>query len=61
MSIMLFGDRCARDFGQGYERALLHEIPELRVELDDLAGVVWLNSLLESYRARISPPRDLDL
>lgn len=56
MTVVLFGDRCAADFGIGYEQALLHEVPELAIDLDDKDGAVWLNRLLEPYRVAISPP-----
>ena len=56
MVVILFGDRCARDFGDGYEQSLLHEVPELATDLDDTDGARWLNSLLEPYRVAISPP-----
>lgn len=56
MAVVLFGDRCAADFGTGYEQALLHEVPELAVDLDDKDGAEWLNRLLEPYRVAISPP-----
>jgi hypothetical protein len=56
MAVVLFGDRCAADFGSDYERVLLHEVPELVVVLDDKDGAMWLNRLLEPYRVAISPP-----
>jgi len=56
MAVVLFGDRCAADFGTDYERALLHEVPELAIDLDDKDGTEWLNRLLEPYRVAISPP-----
>jgi hypothetical protein len=55
-AIVLFGDRCAAAFGSDYERLLLHEIPELAVDLDDAAGVEWLNSMLEPYRVAVACP-----
>jgi len=56
LAVVLFGDRCAAGFGPDYARVLLHEVPELAVVLDDKDGAVWLNRLLEPYRAAISPP-----
>jgi hypothetical protein len=56
-AIVLFGDRLAASFGTGYERSLLHEVPELAVDLDDPGAVDWLNALLEAYRVTIEPPR----
>jgi len=56
MAVVLFGDRCAADFGPDYERVLLHEVPELAVALDDKAGAEWLNRLLETYRVAIPTP-----
>ena len=35
LAVVLFGDRCAARFGDEYERTMLHEIPELAVDLDD--------------------------
>ena len=34
LAVVLFGDRCAADFGPGFERTLLHEVTELTVGLD---------------------------
>jgi hypothetical protein len=56
MAVVLFGDRCAADFGADYEQILLHEVPELAVHLDDKDGAAWLNQLLEPYRVVIAPP-----
>lgn len=56
MAIILFGDRCVATFGTGYEKDLLHEVPELAVNLDDKAGVEWLNGLLEPYRVAVAVP-----
>ena len=56
LSIVLFGDRCAATFGSKYERTLLHEIPELAVDLDDDAGAEWLNRRLEPYRTAVDYP-----
>ena len=56
LAVILFGDRCAADFGLDYPAVLLHEVPELAVILDDTDGAVWLNQLLEPYRAAIAPP-----
>jgi RES domain len=56
MAVVLFGDRCAAAFGPGYERVLLHEVPELAVILDDKDGIAWLNRVLEPYRAVVSSP-----
>lgn len=55
-AITLFGDRCAADFGADYESSLLHEVPELAVDLDDKAGIEWLNGLLEPYRVAVPAP-----
>ena len=56
LAVVLFGDRCEDIFGPDYARVLLHEVPELAVVLDDKDGALWLNRLLEPYRAAISPP-----
>jgi hypothetical protein len=56
LAVVLFGDRLAASFGKDYERILLHEIPELAVDLDDAAGAEWLNRLLAPYRAAVEPP-----
>lgn len=53
LAIVLFGDRCAATFGDKYERTLLHEIPELAVDLDDSAGAEWLNRRLAPYRTAV--------
>lgn len=55
--VVLFGDRCAADFGAEYERVLLHEVTELTVHLDDKDGTAWLRELLKSYRVTIPPVR----
>jgi hypothetical protein len=52
-AIVLFGDRCAADFGRDYQAVLLHEVPELAVVLDDKDGIAWLNRILEPYRVVI--------
>ncbi len=57
LAIVLFGDRLAAAFGQYYERALLHEVPELAVSLDNAAEAEWLNGLLEPYRVAVERPR----
>ena len=49
-------DRCAAAFGTDYEQILLHDVPELMVNLDDYAGAEWLNTRLEPYRAAIAYP-----
>lgn len=56
LAVLLFGDRCATDFGPDYDHALLHEVPELGFVLGDKDGAVRLNRLLTPYRAAISPP-----
>jgi RES domain-containing protein len=56
MAIILFGDRCAATFGARYEESLLHEVPELAVDLGDKAGADWLNSLLEPWRVTVEVP-----
>lgn len=55
-AVILFGDRLAAAFGPDYERLLLHEVPELRVPLDDEAGRDWLNGMLAKYRVAVEPP-----
>jgi len=55
-AIILFGDRCAATFGGNYERTLLHEVPELAVDLDDDAGAEWLNRRLEPYHVAVDYP-----
>lgn len=55
LAIVLFGDRCAADFGSGYERSLLHEVTEMATDLDGASGVKWLNDRLARYRAVVSP------
>lgn len=57
LSVVLFGDRLAATFGPSYERVLLHEVPELAVELDDRAQTGWLKELLEPYRVTVEEPR----
>ena len=57
-AVVLFGDRLAAAFGPEYERLLLHEVPELRVPLDDEAGHDWLNGMLAKYRVAVEPPPD---
>jgi hypothetical protein len=57
LAVVLFGDRLAAAFGPHYERALLHEVPELAVSLDDEAETGWLSGLLEPYRVAVEPPR----
>jgi len=57
LAVVLFGDRCAVDFGPGYERVLLHEVTELTVDLDDKAGTTWLREVLKDYRVTVSSPR----
>jgi hypothetical protein len=56
MAIVLFGDRCAATFGTSYEASLLHEVPELAIDLDDKAGADWLNAKLEPWRVTIDVP-----
>jgi hypothetical protein len=56
-AVVLFGDRCAADFGPRYERILLHEITELAVDLDDKDGTTWLREILKNYRVIIPPAR----
>jgi RES domain len=57
LAVVLFGDRCAADFGAGYERILLHEVTELTVDLDDKDGSAWLREVLKNYRVTIPPAR----
>lgn len=57
LAVVLFGDRCAADFGAGYERVLLHEVTELTVDLDDKDGTAWLREVLKNYRVTIPPAR----
>jgi hypothetical protein len=57
LAVVLFGDRCAADFGAGYERILLHEVTELTVDLDDKDGTAWLSEVLKNYRVTIPPAR----
>jgi hypothetical protein len=56
-AIILFGDRCAADFGTDYEQTLLHDIPPLAVDLGDKAGADWLTERLKEFRVGIAPPR----
>ena len=56
-AVVLFGDRCAATFGASYESSLLHEVPELAVDLGDKAGADWLNGLLEPWRVAVEVPR----
>lgn len=53
-AIILFGDRCAETFGPGYEQILLHEVPEIAVDLDTVPGEQRLRELLEPYRVTVS-------
>ena len=57
LAVVLFGDRCAADFGPGYERVLLHEVTELTVGLDEKDGTAWLRDVLKDYRVTIPPDR----
>jgi hypothetical protein len=57
LAVVLFGDRCAADFGAGYERVLLHEVTELTVDLDEKDGTAWLREVLKNYRVTIPPAR----
>jgi RES domain len=57
LAIVLFGDRCGAAFGAGYERGLLHEVPELAVDLDEKDGTGWLREALKSYRVTIPTAR----
>jgi RES domain len=59
LAVVLFGDRCAADFGPGYERILLHEVTELTVDLDDKDGTTWLREVFKSYRVTIPPTAPL--
>jgi hypothetical protein len=56
MAVVLFGDRCAAAFGNDYERVLLHNVPELTVDLDNDAGAEWLNTRLNPYRVAVRYP-----
>lgn len=55
-AIVLFGDRLRADFGNDYERILLHEVPELAVDLDDKDRLDWLNGLFRRQRVAVVPP-----
>jgi hypothetical protein len=55
-AIILFGDRCAADFGKEYEQTLLHHIPPLTVDLGDKAGADWLTERLRAFRIGVAPP-----
>ena len=57
LAVVLFGDRCAADFGAGYERILLHEVTDLTVGLDEKEGAAWLREALKGYRVTIPPAR----
>jgi hypothetical protein len=57
LAIVLFGDRCAQDFGIDYEKVLLHEVPELAIDLGAEVGANWLNNQLRRYRVTVPPPR----
>lgn len=57
LAVVLFGDRCAADFGPAFERVLLHEVTELTVDLDDSDGSAWLREVLKKYRVTIPPAR----
>lgn len=57
LAVVLFGDRCAEDFGAGYERVLLHEVTDLTVDLDDKAGTAWLREVLKDYRVTVPAKR----
>ena len=58
-AIVLFGDRCAAEFGDDYERTLLYDVPPLAVDLDDKAGADWLTARLEPFRVAVAPPGEL--
>ncbi|MGH3211093.1 MAG: RES family NAD+ phosphorylase [Trebonia sp.] len=53
LAVVLFGDRCAADFGPAYERVLLHEVTELTVDLHGKDGTAWLREILKNYRVTI--------
>ena len=55
-AIILFGDRCATAFGKDYEQTLLHDVPPLHVDLDNMAGADWLTKRLKAFRVGIAPP-----
>lgn len=56
LALVLFGDRCTETFGAGYEDTLLHEVPELAIDLDDEPGIRWLNERLAPYRVAVGYP-----
>jgi hypothetical protein len=58
LAVVLFGDRLAAAFGRNFERALLHEVPELAVTLDDLEESEWLKEMLAMYRVAPPPVQD---
>ncbi|GAB3408129.1 RES family NAD+ phosphorylase [Flindersiella endophytica] len=47
-SVLLFGDRCPDD--------VVAELPESARDLDDKAGVDWLNAVLKPYRVCVRMP-----
>ena len=61
LAVVLFGDRCAEDFGAGYERVLLHEVTDLTVDLEHKAGTAWLRrssrTTASQYRRSAVPER----
>jgi RES domain len=54
-AIILFGDRCAAEFGDDYAQTLLHHIPRLTVHLGGKAGGDWLTERLSKFRAGVAP------
>ena len=56
LALVLFGDRIARDFGDGYEKTLPREVTQAVGDLGQGDGLSWANERLRPYRAVISQP-----
>jgi hypothetical protein len=56
LALVLFGDRIAGDFGDGYENTLPREVTKAADDLGQGDGLSWANERLRPYRAVISQP-----
>jgi hypothetical protein len=55
-AIVVFGDRLARDFGDGYEQSLPGKVTGVQRNLGDRAGADWASEQLRRYGAIVSRP-----
>lgn len=53
-AVVLFGDRCAANFGDNYQQTLLHDVPDLSVDLGDKSGAEYLTERFKAHRIGIS-------